>query len=180
MSILNTFSYKNWNFSFLWDLRYGGDVVNGTEYEAYRKGISIKTLDRETPRIITGVLKDGLENTANPTINTIAVTPYYNSAYYTSNTSPEMFVEKNIKTLRLRDVTLAYTFPPKVLSRVGVIRGLSAFITVTDAVLFTNYSGTDPESNSNTPGLGGIGGYGIDYGNVGKPIGMNVGLRVKL
>jgi len=180
VGISNRFRYKNWNLSFLWDIRYGGDVLNGTEYINYTKGISIKTLDRETPRIVVGVLKDGLENTANPTRNTIAVTPYYTGNFYTTNVEPEMFIEKNIKTIRLRDVTLAYDFPPSLVKRTRFFQSFGAFVTITDAVLFTNYSGTDPESNSNTPGVGGIGGYGIDFGNVGKPFGFNLGVRFKL
>jgi ferric enterobactin receptor len=180
LGLVNNFRYKSWNLQFLWDLRYGGDVANGTEYESYRKGLSTKTLDRETPRVIAGVLADGLQNTANPTRNTIIVTPYNSSTYYTTNVEPEMFIERNIKTLRLRDVTLGYDFSPALVKRIGFIQSLGAFITVTDAVLFTNYSGGDPESNANTPGTGGIGGYGIDFGNTGKPIGVNIGVRVKL
>jgi ferric enterobactin receptor len=177
---VNRFSYKSFNLSFLWDLRYGGDVVNGTEYEAYTKGISVKTLDRETPRVVTGVLNDGLQNTDHPTINTIAVTPYNNSLYYSTNVSPEMFVEHNIKALRLRDITLGYDLPTKFVSRIGFIQSAGVFFTVTDLFLFTNYTGTDPESNATNASSGGIGGYGIDYGNVGKPIGFSLGLRVKL
>ncbi len=180
LGFVNRLSYKNWNLSFLWDLRYGGDVFNGTEYTLYTKGISLKTLDRETARVITGVLKDGLENTDNPTINNIAVTPYYTSSYYTTNVSPEMFVEKDIKTLRLRDITIGYDFPKNTLLKVKFIQSLGIYVTATDAVLISNYSGLDPESNSNTPGTGGIGGFGIDYGNMGKPIGVNFGLRIKL
>jgi len=180
LGLTNTFTYKNLSLSFLWDLRYGGDVVNGTEYEEYTKGISVKTLDRETPRIITGVLNDGLQNTANPTPNTIAIIPYSNAAYYTTNVSPEMFVEHNIKALRLRDVTLNYNFPKSVLNRTGFVKGLGVFFTVTDAILITNYSGTDPESNATNASSGGVGGYGLDYGNTGKPIGFNLGLKVKL
>nr|WP_121270228.1 SusC/RagA family TonB-linked outer membrane protein [Pedobacter schmidteae] len=180
IGLVNRFRYKGWGLSFLWDLRYGGDVLNASEYVAFTRGISLKTLDRETPRIITGVLKDGLENTDNPTRNTISVTPYYTSVYYTTNVSPEMFIERNIKTLRLRDVTLSYDLPQSLVSRLKFAQGLGAFITVTDAVLLTNYSNGDPESNSNTPGVGGIGGFGIDYGNVGKPIGINLGFRIKL
>jgi ferric enterobactin receptor len=176
----NQLTYKAFTLSFLWDLRYGGDVVNGTEYEAYTRGISPKTLDRETPRIVTGVLKDGLENTAHPTPNTIAVTPYSNSLFYTTNVSPEMFIEHNIKALRLRDITLNYDFPRATISRIGWIQSLGVYVTVTDALLFTNYSGTDPESNATNATSGGIGGYGIDYGNVGKPIAFNLGLRVRL
>jgi ferric enterobactin receptor len=163
----------------LWDLRYGGDVINQTEFEAYTKGISVKTLDRETPRVITGVLNDGLQNTDHPTPNNIAITPYSNSAYYT-NPAPEVFVEHNIKAFRLRDATLGYDFPPSALAKTGFIKTLGVFFTVTDAILITNYTGLDPESNSLNAGSGGIGGYGIDYGNIGKPIGFNLGLRVKL
>jgi len=54
------------------------------------------------------------------------------------------------------------------------------FFTATDVFLFTNYTGLDPESNMNTPGLGGIGGYGIDFGNMAKPKGFNFGLTLKL
>lgn len=179
LGIVNQFRYGRFNFSMLWDLRYGGDVINQTEFEAYTKGISTKTLDRETPRVITGVLNDGLQNTDHPTPNNIAITPYSNSAYYT-NPAPEVFVEHNIKAFRLRDATIGYDFPPSALAKTGFIKTLGVFFTVTDAILFTNYTGLDPESNSLNAGSGGIGGYGIDYGNIGKPIGFNLGLKVKL
>ena len=42
-------------------------------------GKSAKTADRMTPRVVSGILQDGLENTATPTRNTILVTPYYNN-----------------------------------------------------------------------------------------------------
>ncbi len=180
LGMVNSLKYKGLSLSFLWDLRIGGDVLNGTEYRNYLQGLSTKTLDREEPRIITGVLKDGLENTANPTPNTIAVTPYSNSNYYYTNVAAEMFVEKNIKSLRLRDITLGYNFPPSFFKNVKFLQGLGGFVTLTDLVLITNYSGMDPESNQNTPGSGGMGGYGFDLGNMGKPFGMNFGLRVKL
>lgn len=180
LGTINKFRYKNWSLSFLWDLRVGGDVVNGTEYEMYSRGNSVKTLDREKPRIITGVLKDGLENTANPTKNQIALTPYYNYLYYSTNIQAEMFVERDINALRLRDVTLNYELPKAVAQRLGKNTSLGLFFTATDLFLISNYSGMDPESNMNNASLGGIGGYGMDYGNIGKPIGFNVGLRLKL
>ncbi|SEN93095.1 Outer membrane protein beta-barrel family protein [bacterium A37T11] len=178
LGIVNNFQYKAFNLSFLWDLRYGGDVMNGTEYELYTRGISTKTLDRETPRVVNGVLKDGLENTEHPTINTIAVTPYRTSAYYTTNIEPGQFVEHNIKALRLRDITLAYTLPKHTTQSIRFIQNFKAFVTLTDVVLFTNYTGLDPESNITNPASGGIGGYGLDYGNIGRPLAINLGLSV--
>ena len=180
LGIVNKFRYKDFTLNFLWDTRFGGDVYNLLGYRMYVYGLNADLLNREEPRVVTGVLNDGLQNTANPTPNTIAVTPYYTSGYFFNSVTGEKFVEKDIWTIRLRDITLNYNLPKNVVKRIGSRTEMSVFCTLTDLVLLTNYSGLDPESNSNTPGLGGIGGYGIDYGNMARPIGMNFGLRLKL
>ncbi|MGV6944584.1 SusC/RagA family TonB-linked outer membrane protein [Sphingobacterium kyonggiense] len=180
LGIVNKFRYKDFTLNFLWDTRFGGDVYNLLDYRLYTLGLSHQTLDREQPRVVQGVLEDGLENTANPTPNNIAITPYYSSGYYYSSVTGEKFVEKDIWTVRLRDITLEYRLPRNKIPFLGSKSDLSFFCTMTDLVLFTNYTGLDPESNSNTPGIGGIGGYGIDYGNMTRPIGVNFGLRLKL
>ena len=168
---------------FLIDFRYGGDVYNATQYTLYTTGLSTKTLDRETPRIYKGVLRDGLENSDNPTPNNIVVTPYYYSSFYNSTTNgvaPEMFVERDINALRVRDITLSYTFPKSFWTNSRVVKDLNLFVTATDVLLITNYSGIDPDSNGNTAGVAGAGGMGLDFGNMGRPLGVNIGLRVKL
>jgi len=183
LGYVNSFRYKNFNLSFLLDLRVGGDVYNQTEYELYRKGLSVKTLDREQPRILKGVLRDGLENTANPTLNNIMITPYTYTGYYNNTTggiAPEQFLERDIKTLRLRDVTLAYDLPQSIAAKIKFISSAGLFVTFTDVFLITNYTGIDPDVNGNTPATNGAGGYGIDYGSMGRPLGVNLGLRIKL
>ncbi|MES2651459.1 MAG: SusC/RagA family TonB-linked outer membrane protein [Bacteroidota bacterium] len=183
LGFVNSFRYKELTLSFLFDYRNGGDVYNQTQYELYRRGLSVKTLDREQPRIINGVLKDGLENTANPTKNNIMITPYLNTNYYISTTgslAPEQFVERDIKSLRLRDVTIGYDLPQKFTARTKFLSSLGMYVTLTDVFLLTNYSGTDPDTNGNNPATGGSGGYGIDYGSMGRPLGVNIGLRVRL
>ncbi|WP_293957173.1 MULTISPECIES: SusC/RagA family TonB-linked outer membrane protein [unclassified Sphingobacterium] len=180
LGMVNKFNYKDWYLTFLWDWRKGGDVLNGLDYNMYTLGMSTKTLNREDPRVIRGVLKDGLENSENPTINHIAVTPYTSSAYYFTNIEPGMFVERNIYTMRLRDITLSYRLPKRLTRFLGERSSLKAFFTATDLVMFTNYTGLDPESNSNTTGIGGIGGYGIDFGNMARPKGFNLGVNLQL
>jgi len=39
----------------------------------------MRTLDRNEPRVIKGVLRDGLENSATPTQNNIVVVPAVNT-----------------------------------------------------------------------------------------------------
>ena len=91
-----------------------------------------------------------------------------------------MFVEKNIKALRLRDVTVSYSLPKTFLAKTRFLQGGGVYVTLTDVFLISNYSGMDPDVNGNNPSLGGMGGYGIDYGNMGRPLGVNLGLRIKL
>jgi len=171
IGLTNTLKYKRASLNFLVDFRRGGDIFNATEWYLTTRGLAPSTVDRNTPRIIDGVLRDGKENTANPTINNIVVTPALNTAYYTGM-SEELFIEKNINWVRLRDITLNLAVPDR------MMRNTSIFITGTDLWLKTNYTGLDPIVNGNSAAVGGSGGVGIDYGNFPIPRGLNFGLKV--
>jgi TonB-linked SusC/RagA family outer membrane protein len=177
VGISNNLRYKSLSLNFLFDVRRGGDVFNATEQYLTARGLSMRTLDREEPRVVKGVLRDGKENSANPTQNTIVVIPAVQPAYYTL-ISEELFIEKDINWLRLRDVTLRYTLPYSVQSKIGA-QDASIFLTGTDLFLLTNYSGLDPIVNGNTAAVGGSGGAGIDYGNFPIPRGLNIGFRAR-
>jgi hypothetical protein len=183
MGLINTFSImKDWSLSFNLDIRKGGDVYNGTEEFLYTRGMSVRTLDRETPRVIKGVLNDGLQNTANPTPNTIVVTPFYRSEYYGSGTGTvsEDFIEKDVNWVRMRDLTLSYRISSNFLKRQKLVKSASVYVTGTDLFILTNYSGADPAANANnTSARAGIGGIGMDQGNLATPRGINFGMRVQ-
>ena len=169
VGVTNTLTYGPARLSFLVDIRKGGDIFNATEHYLTARGLSERTLDRETPRIIPGVLRDGNENTANPTRNNIVVVPAVNNGYYLS-ASEEQYIEKDINWLRLREVTVDYRLP----ARFG---RTSLFVTGTDLLIFTNYSGLDPVVNGTTAATTGSGAYGVDYGNFPTPRGLNFGIR---
>jgi TonB-linked SusC/RagA family outer membrane protein len=158
------------SLNFLLDIRKGGDVFNATEQFLTARGLALSTLDRNTPRVIQGVLRDGKEDTDKPTVNNIVVVPAVQTSYYT-NISEELFIEKNINWLRLRDVTLSYALPR------ALMQNASVFVTATDLFLITNYTGLDPVVNGNTAAVGGSGAAGIDYGNFPMPRGLSFGLR---
>ncbi len=174
VGITNTLNYKRFTLNFLVDIRRGGDVFNGTQHYLTTRGLAMHTLDRETPRVIKGVLRDGKENTANPTYNTIVVVPAVQTQYYTGM-SEELFIEKDINWLRLRDVTLRYKLPDGFFPG---SRNASVYVTATDLYLKTNYSGLDPIVNGNSAAVGGSGGAGIDFGNFPVPRGFSFGLKM--
>jgi len=173
VGLTNTLRYKKLSLNFLIDFRKGGDVFNATQHYLTARGLAAGTLDRERPRVIDGVLRDGKENTATPTVNNIVVIPAVQTSYYTLM-SEELFIEKDINWLRLRDVTVSYQLPAR------FARQASVFLTGTDLYLLTNYSGLDPIVNGNSAAVGGSGAAGIDYGNFPIPRGFNFGLRLGL
>ncbi|MBS1755682.1 MAG: SusC/RagA family TonB-linked outer membrane protein [Bacteroidetes bacterium] len=176
LGTLNSFRYKNWTLSFLWDLKVGGDIYNGTDQLLTKLGRSGRTSDRSTPITIKGVLADGLQNSATPTQNTLAIIPQFLSTYY-SQLPDEEYIQKNVNWFRLRDLTIGYTFSQKTMQHIKAIKNLSAFVTASDLILITNYYGADPAVNANNPGTGGVGGYGMDLGNTPTPLGLSFGLR---
>jgi TonB-linked SusC/RagA family outer membrane protein len=173
MGVTNNLRYKRASLTMLWDFRRGGDVFNATQHFLTTRGLSMQTLDRDQARIVPGVLRDGRENSATPTPNGIVVIPAVQPAFYTGM-SEELFVEKNVNWVRLRDVTLRVEFP----GRFVRARRASAFVRGTDLLLFTNYSGLDPIVNGNTAAVGGSGAVGIDFGNFPMPRGLSFGITL--
>jgi TonB-linked SusC/RagA family outer membrane protein len=173
---VNGINWRNLRFSMLWDLKVGGDVFNATDMYLTLQGKSKRTEDRMSPRIVKGVLADGLQNTSTPTPNNISVIPYYNQTYFTSMPEEE-FIEHNVNWLRLRDISVNYTFTRKNLTYLRYVKSLSVFITGNDLLLFSNYSGADPSANANTAGTRGVGAFGFDYGSMPTPISMNFGIK---
>jgi hypothetical protein len=171
LGLTNSLRYNRFSLNMLLDFRKGGDVFNATEQYLTARGLSPRTLDRNTPRVVDGVIRDGRENSANPTVNNIVVVPSTQTGYYTG-ISEELFIEKNINWVRLKDVTVAYSLPER------LAKNASVFLTGSDLFLITNYSGLDPVVNGNSAAVGGSGGIGIDYGNFPLPRTYTFGARV--
>ncbi len=181
LGVNNNIRFKNWTISMLWDIKVGGDVYNGNELFLTTIGRSRLTADRETPKIVPGVLKDGLENTANPTPNNIVIYPYLNNSYYTGAATSalfneEYFIEKDVNYMRMRDLTVTYNFR-NMIKKLKVFKTLSVFMTGNNLILISNYTGADPAVNGTTPGTRGVGAFGFDFATVPEPISLNFGLR---
>lgn len=179
MGLQNSFRYKNWSLSALLDIRIGGDVFNGNEMYLFRSGLSTRGLDRATPYIFNGVLRDGRENTDTPTPNAIQVTPQFRSDYYGAFTE-ESFIERDINWVRLRDLSISYNFPQSLLGKQKVFRSGQVFVSGNELFLITNYSGADPDVSGTGAGTLGIGARGFDYGTLALPRTTTVGLRFSL
>ncbi|MBN9298305.1 MAG: SusC/RagA family TonB-linked outer membrane protein [Filimonas sp.] len=178
--IINRFSYKNLTLSFTLDIRRGGQVFNGNEFLLYHIGLSTRTVDRNKLVIFDGVLQDGMQNTTNPTKNTVMINPLTMSDYYSSvAANPESQFIETVNWVRMRDLTLSYSLPSSWLKKQKVVSSASVFLVATDLFMLTNYSGADPSVSVNNASARGYGGGGIDFGSLAAPRVFSAGCKVK-
>ncbi|MBD2770300.1 SusC/RagA family TonB-linked outer membrane protein [Hymenobacter sp. BT664] len=176
--ITNTLTYKGVGLTFLWDFRRGGKVYNGTAQYATRVGISERTLDRYKPIVIDGVVAvtDPVNGAVSYVPNTRAVEA--TQVYYRDilGAAGGMFVEE-VNWARLRYATLSYGLPKKWLGDSKVVKGVELSVTGRNLLLFTNYTGSDPEVAASGSGVRGGGSGGFDYGGVPASRGVDMAIR---
>ena len=172
LGITNTFKYKNFSLSALLDTRFGGDIFNGTDWAMTGIGLSTRTLERNTTKVFEGVLANGEQNAQQVTLGQ---TNYYNAGG--AGLIEEQFIERDIYFLRLRDITLAYSFPKELAEKTKVFRTLQLNLTGNNLWLKSNYSGADPDVNGLNASARGSGAVGFDFFSVAAPISIAVGVK---
>lgn len=179
--LTTSLSWNNFRLSAVASGRFGATVVNGTMRDLMGTGSSWQSVEmrEKGPVVFKGVLKDGKQNSDNPTVNTIAV-DYSNFGTYTYTGTDEDWLEKGVNYLRLSEVRLSYTVPSKWLkNKTGnFLSAASVWVKGTDLVTLTNYSGIDVVCNSNSASLGGSGGVGIDLWGFPSPRGVAFGFNL--
>ncbi|MCO5284919.1 MAG: SusC/RagA family TonB-linked outer membrane protein [Chitinophagaceae bacterium] len=176
--LVTSLDYGAWRFSALFSGRLGATVVNGTKRLMMTQGISWESVAlREGPPVVfNGVLKDGEENTKNPTKNTIAVDySLYGSMY---GGGDEDWLEKDVKYLRMQEVRLSYRIPSSLLKKTKVISNADLFVVGNDLAVWTNYSGIDAVGNTMSAAAGGTGGEGYDVWSLPMPRTFAVGFTI--
>jgi hypothetical protein len=117
-------------------------------------GIAKYTEDRNTTKVFDGVLANGNPNTQVVFLgqgkgpdNRDYTAGFYRNVY---RTVTENFVE-DASWVRLRNLSIGYNVPASILKS-KVIQGASVTFTGNNLLLFTNYTGYDPESSSFSAG----------------------------
>lgn len=182
MGITTSLSYKGFRLSALISSKFGMSIMNGTKYNMMDRGQSLESVALRDGRavVFNGVLKNGNEESANPTPNNISVTykNYGSTTIYTG--SVEDWFEKDVNFLRLSELRLSYNVPAKWLHNATrkFVNSANIWVKATDLLTITNYSGIDPVGNSASASLGGYGGIGIDYWGLPSPRGYSFGVSL--
>ena len=168
LNVNNSFSYKNFNLSFLFTFVKGGDIYSRTVSTLLGRGLTTDTVDRENTFILPGVREDGSQN--NIQIN--------NSTFYFSNVlfGPDELGVFDGTVLRLQELSLGYSLPTKYLDNTpfgSLSLNLTGYNLWFDAFNIPDGTNFDP----NVAGLGVGNGRGFDFLN--GPSSRRYGISVK-
>lgn len=179
LSWRNSFTYKNWNLSFMWDGRFGGQIWNGTRGAINYFGTGGETSTRETETIsYTGYLQDATQPGGYDPTKTVTKTIRKDQDYYVNgpgdgfNNINSLYME-DATWVRLRDISLTYSLPSAAL-RGTRMSAVSLSLYCRNALLITKYKGVDPETNL----TGTTNGFGLDYFN--NPNTRSYGLNLRV
>lgn len=125
--LTNSFSYKGFRLNIFIQGSVGNDIFNASKGDTQGmhdlKNQSVEVLKRwRTPGQITDVPKAGF------------------------NLQPSSYFVEDGSYLRIKDISLSYSFKGSILDKAGISR-LQPYVTASNLLTFTKYSGMDPEVN---------------------------------
>ncbi|MCU7547983.1 TonB-dependent receptor [Chitinophagaceae bacterium LB-8] len=164
------FSYKNFDLSLFLNFSYGNDIFNANKLEysnAVGNDINLLSIMKDRWKMIdaNGQLIQAVVNNAVVGIDPklLAETNAHAKIWFPStgtvSFNPQKFAVEDGSYLRVNNVTLGYSLPKALLNRLKLNR-LRFYITANNPMLFTQYTGFDPDVNArrNDPTT-----MGVDY-----------------
>jgi TonB-linked SusC/RagA family outer membrane protein len=170
-----TVAYKNFTFGTLVDAKIGGDIFSMTNTWGRYAGVLAETLEgRETGVVAAGVMNAGTADNPVWVENDVVVpAKQFNQAAYTSSIAEGSVFDASY--VKLRQVSVGYKLPNKVLNRTGLDEISLSVVGRNLAFIHKEAPHIDPESafsNSN-------GNQGIEFGQLpsARSIGFNIGVK---
>ncbi|WP_159471639.1 SusC/RagA family TonB-linked outer membrane protein [Dyadobacter sp. 3J3] len=177
--VTNSFTYKNFNFNFLLDMRKGGDVFSVTQWFGLQSGVTAPTVEggiRENGLIVgQDVLKNEKVTLADGTPNTIRVgaRDYFQSLWGGRETA---IVDGSF--VKLRQIEFGYQLPSAFTSKYPWRKGAGISLFARNvALLYTSKSNVahiDPETGF------GVGNDGLGIEQYQIPSNRSIGVKLNV
>jgi hypothetical protein len=152
--IRNTFTYKNFNFSFLFDTRQGGEIFSETFVVGLEAGQLIETLEGradgyDLSKPGNGVIGKGVIQNPDGSyrVNDVQLTAREYHQSRTGNRDIPQGAVFDASFVKLRELRLGYTVSPKLLSRIKV-RALNISLVARNLAVWSDVPHIDPETSS--------------------------------
>ena len=169
----NSVKYKNFTLTFLLDAKFGAKLFSGTNYQLYNYGMHKNTLvGRTVAEPYAKTVFAGIDEETGAA-NTVAVTAQdYYQAICNANIGEEFVYDASF--IKLRELSLSYTFPKSMLSSLKVVKGLSVSLIARNLwTIMKHTPNIDPESAVNASN-----GQGLELN--GYPATRNIGFNVNV
>jgi TonB-linked SusC/RagA family outer membrane protein len=186
-SVISDFSYKGITLGCQIDWKHGGDIYNGTRGALNYFGTGAATANRGKSTDFKGLLGhvdangnvvhydvDGsteIQGAGAANTVTAAYDQYYWQNIGSSFLGPTESDVEDGSFVKLRQISLSYDLPKSIISKAG-FKSISFSVFANNIILWTKYSGVDPETSLAGPANG----QGLDYFN--NPGIKNYGLRL--
>jgi TonB-dependent starch-binding outer membrane protein SusC len=161
--ITNNVSYKRFDASIFFQFSYGNKVLNFTKATLVNMGGDIENNQTE----------EALRRWQQP--GDITDVPRYELSSTTNNLHSNRLLEDG-SYLRLKNLSLGYSLPPKLIQR-WMIDQARIYITGTNLLTFTKYTGSDPEVSTLD---GSTTAQGIDFFTLPQVRTISIGLNITL
>lgn len=175
--------YKSVDFSLNFAYQIGGKVYNanamysmmGNKYDGM--GINRLAFIKDTYKIYDVNTSGDLVIVTDPdALNALNVDAKYPLNYNEYGIVSSQFVE-DASYLRLQNLTLGYSLPKNILKKAG-IQNVRLYVTGSNLFCLNNYSGIDPDVNTQTGGVDGFPTPNYDYNSYPKARTYTFGLNV--
>jgi len=177
-SINNSFSYGNFNFNFLIDVKWGGDVYSRTNQDGWATGALTSTVGlnangvsiRDPLNVGGGYLFDGVFADGKPN----NIYKYLDDFRWNAFARSERWLY-DASYVKLRQVALSYSIPKTVFKKVGLSQVDLSIFARNLAILYTKAKNFDPEVANRGASQSS---QGSEY--AAPPSARNIGFRVKI
>lgn len=154
--LINQFSYKGIDLAFQIDIRYGGKVYMGS----LRQGALAGTLDFTAANREPGSIKlQGVNKDGEAVVGETYAEEYWRRVAGSDGPTEEWI--KDATNLRLRELSIGYNIPPKVLSKTFVRSAKISFVGRNLWMIHSKVKGFDPEAGYSTGNA-----QGFEYGSM--------------
>lgn len=159
----NSVSYKGWDASALFTFQYGNEVFNMNEFFDMAGGTRPERV----------LFMNSAKRWQKP--GDITDVPRFTTVGNNYRLEQNSRLLEDGSFIRLKQLSIGYTIPEKTLSKLN-IKNLRLYVSGTNLLLFTKYSGLDPESNvANSQNV-----QGLDFGTPPQPSTYQFGINLTL
>ena len=171
LGLTNTLNYQGFSLSFLFEIKEGGEMWNGTRGALTTMGTSESTANRGEMTVFAGKTADGNTNAQSVALDE----GWYRGTGGGFSGNAIDFVQET-SWMRLRNLSLSYAFPRKIMDKTP-FEGLSLSVSARNLWLETDYEGVDPETSLTGSGNGS---GALDYFNMPGTKSFTFGLNLNL